>query len=271
MLACDIIVRMTESTGPSREETGQVAAPLKEQLVAFAAIEDEAARGQKLAEVVDFIKNVANKDTMDNLVAPEAPFQGRLAEAVIATLESQIKISDDAEPVDGWKGHGAAVALTADGEVLGTFNRPTGLEDPLPDDKGNYGDLRRFALIKAMCGLHLEKAGKKGGMLGNYDYLEKTVGLTPYDTLFIGAADESIEIDGKKVYVATSGVEAKEEIISKYLQSAYILPVAPKVDRETLAGLFDGLAGNRIARNLVAPQVQRDPIIIPPSEMTRSN
>ncbi|HVF69507.1 MAG TPA: hypothetical protein VNA13_02995 [Xanthomonadales bacterium] len=261
---------MTE-VGPSPVEAGQKAASLKEQVKAFAALEDEAARGQKLKEVVDFIANEADKDTMDNLVSPESPFQGRLAEAVIATVESPIKVNDDAESEEGWKGHGTAVVLTEKGEVIGTFNRPTGLESPLPGNKGNYGDLRRFALIKAMCSLHLEKAGKKGGMLGNYDYLEKEVGLTPYDTLFIGAADESVEVDGKKAFVATSGVEAKEGFIGKYLKSAYNLPEVPKVDRETLAGLFDGLAGNRIARNLVGPQIQRDPIVIPPNEMSRSN
>lgn len=256
---------MSES-GPNPSETGQKTASLKEQLAAFAAIEDEAARGQKLVEVANFLANEADKDTMDNLVSPEASFQGKLAEAVTATLATPIKLNDDAEPVEGWRGHGTAVALASDGEVIGTFNKPTGLEG----EPANYGDLRRYALIKAMSSLHLEKAGKEGGMLGNYDYLTG-LGLTPYETLFTGDAEKAIEVDGKKVYVATSGIEAREEFIGKHLKADLLLPEEPKVGRETRAGFFDGIASNRIARNLVHPELARDPIVIPPNEMSRNN
>ncbi len=256
---------MTEAAGPNIRETGQITTSLKEQVAAFAAIEDEAARGQKLVEVVDFIANQADKDTMDNLVSPESPFQGRLAEAVTKTISTPIKINDESESRDGWKGHGTAVMLTADGEAIGTFNKPTGLEDA-PHD---YGDLRRFALIKAMCSLHLDKSGKPGGILGNYDYLTG-LGLTPYETLFTGAADEPIDLEGKKVFVAGSGLEAKEDFIGSYLKNALQLE-SVKVKRLTQAGLFDSLASNRIARNLIKPELSGSPIAMPSKEMARDN
>lgn len=162
---------------------------------------------KKLVEVVGFLANQADKDAMDNLVSPESPFQAKLAEATTRTLSTPIKINPDVDPSDGLRGHGTAVALSSEGEVLGTFNRPTGLEG----EPANYGDLRRYALIKAMCSLHLEKAGKSGGMLGNYDYLAG-LGLIPYENLFTGAADQPIELEGKKVFIAGSGLEAKRRI-----------------------------------------------------------
>lgn len=252
--------------GPNPSEAGQKAASLKEQLKSFAAIEDEAARGQKLVEVVDLLVNQADKDTMDNLASSESPFPFMLTKAVESTLLTPIKINDDpdTEPVEGWRGHGTAVALASDGEVLATFNMPTGLEG----EPANYGDLRRFALVKAMCSLHLDKAGRTGGMLGNYDYLQG-LGLVPYDTLFTGAADSPIEMKGKRVFVAASGIEARKEFIEGYLKDALQLTEV-KVGRETQAGLFDSLASNRIARNLASPELA-GPIVIPQKEMARDN
>ncbi len=247
-------------------ETEQKALSLQRDIIQFAEEENVREREKKLLAIATHLVDHVDSDILDRLVSPDSSFQPILREAVGDTFDTPIKThSADPEPEHAWKRHGSVIALASDGMVIGAYSKPTGLEGE------GYGDLRRYALIKAMCRLHLAKSGKKGGILENYDYLSEEVGLPPYKLLFTGDADEPVKHEKKDVFIAASGCEAKTDFIARYLKHALLLEEMPKPGRETQAGFIDGVFSSEVVKNVGNDGVRRRYTVMPRTQMGKGN
>lgn len=200
----------------------QIAQQLQRELIEFALESDYKKLEEKLLPLVGLIKDVATIDVVSTLVDPE--FQTGFEKAVFAT--DNISFIVEGKKKNPWQGGHAIVVLGSTGHIQGAVYEPTeGLED--------YGDLTRYALLKAVYVLHLTKADRKGGLTNtdNWNYLVG-LGLKPFDDVFSGAGDEPAHLENGDFYIGGSGCNAARDYLSELLGGA-----TPTGD--TQSGRFD--------------------------------
>lgn len=218
-------------------EISRHAVSLQRQLTEFASPEDEG-REQILQGLVKFIKEKVNKDVIGLLIEKESPFQPRLESAIASVLETPFEV--EGEEVNPWQGGFTIVALDSEGRIRGASSEPTkGLE--------KYGDLHPYALVKALCSLHLDTFGRPGGLgkLENYEYLKDKLGVP----IFTGSTEKPIHIDNyhNLFYLGGSGCSVKEDYLKELLGGA-------TPEHETQAGLYDQIFCELTATYLVEPE-----------------
>lgn len=209
----------------------KLATSLQDQLKKFASSETKDREGA-IVELVAFIKANADREVMDKLVDKE--FQPKLEASAIQTLETQFKRYDGTLVEKVWEGGYTVVALTENGEVKGASTIEGSVWKA-------YGDLNKYALIKALCELHLYKANRFGGLSDpdNFKYLVG-LGLKPDDgkedtdpDLFTGST-KAVAVGDDVLYVASSGAAADRSYLTELLAGG-----EPKIN--TQAGLFDSV------------------------------
>lgn len=202
---------------PSGKE--QIAEDLQRQLTEFAKMSLEEQK-KRLEGLVGHIINVATIDVVSVLVKEK--HQQALENAAQNALMTEFIVGGEA--INPWGTGRAVVALSQSGHILGALYSPT-------KELESYGDLTRYALAKAVCQLHLDKAGVKRGIESPeiFDYLA-SLGLKPFDTLFSGAFTTTYE--GGTVYLGGSGCNAEKGYLSGLLGGA-----TPTGD--TQSGRFD--------------------------------
>lgn len=248
--------RVPENEGPAVEikesPTEQVtersaAKDLQERLTKFAASET-AEREEALPELVAFIKDNADAEVVGKLVDRREGFQSRLEEAVHLTLRATFETADGRIIVP-WQGGHTVVVLDRNGEVKGAVSVPTeGLED--------YGDLSKYALIKALCELHLDETHKLGGLSNqrNFRYLE-SIGLKAGEDLFTGSTTHIIlrtDLYHEILFVGSSGCAPEKSYLKELLAGA-------EPTRDTQAGLFDTVFSDITSRFLSSHKGGRIP------------
>ncbi len=201
-------------------EKEALAVALQDRLTQFASSQTTD-REQALPELYDFIR----KNVKGELLKVKPAFQSELEQATDLTLKTPFDVNG--EEVNPWSGGFTVVVLDNDGKISGADSVPTeGLEE--------YGDLHPYALGKAVFLMHLEKAGRKGGLdhQENYDYIK---GLFPREvTIYTGSARESLVVEGQTYYLGASGCAVTEAYLTELLGGA-------KPSHGTQGGRFDGI------------------------------
>lgn len=205
---------------PKTGDKETVGVSLQEKLIQFAAAETPE-REKNIAGLVEFIMKNVDKDVVAALVDKES--QSKLEEAVSLTLQTKFK-KDDGSIVDPWQGGHTVVVLDKEGKIKGAVSVPTeGLED--------YGDLNKYALIKALCELHLYKSGREElSAPKNFSYL-LNLGLRAGENLFTGGAWQE-DLNHEVIFAGSSGCAPRKDYLKELLANA-------DPTRDTQAGLFD--------------------------------
>ena len=232
---------------------------VREKLSQFASSETPE-REKMLKGVVSFTKENVDKEVMEGLVDEE--FQARFEKAIERTLQTPFVITADVSAgLDGrkanpWKGSNTMCAIDSTGKVLAANTVPE-------KELASYGDLNRYSLIKALCTLHLDKAGKTGNLanIENFRYLIG-LGLTPFDDIFAGSSKEAV-IDGaeNKIFIAGSGCHVENSYLTELLGGA-------NPAQDTLAGVFDGIFSD-ITANFISDPNQTTAEIPEPKELAQ--
>ena len=196
---------------------------LKSKLKEFASSNTQT-RERMLKDLFGLIKGTLTDPFMAELLVPNGETQIRLRRATESAFETPFKVNGEDQTI--WESGYTVASLNQEGAVLGIISKPS------PALKG-YGYLGRFALSKAVCELHLDKADKKGGLsnLDNFDYISD-IGLIPFQDLFTGSYPGLVDFGYGTSYLGGSGCAVKENYLKDLLAGA--LPTA-----DTLAGTFD--------------------------------
>lgn len=217
---------------------------LKSKLKEFASSGTQA-RERMLKDLFGIIKNTLIDPVMAELLVSSGETQIKLRKSAESAYETQFIVDGEAQVV--WKSGYTVATLSEDGDVLGIVYKPT------PTLK-EYGYLGSYALSKAVCEMHLDKAGRKGGLsnLDNFDYISD-IGLKPFEELFTGSYPGPVNLDGKTAYLGGSGCAINEDYLKGLLGGAIPTP-------DTLAGTFDSEFCKLAAINLINPSNIPSPI-----------
>jgi len=226
-----------------------LATTLQDRLTKFASSETEE-REKALPELVAFIKDGVDKEVLEKLTDKE--FQPKLQDSVNRALQTKFKKHDGTE-IEPWQGGHTVVVLDRDGKVKGAVSVDTeGLEE--------YGDLNKYALIKALCELHLYKDGREQGLSDpdNFTHL-LSLGLKAGDDLFTGSVWQE-DLNHEVTFVGSSGCAPKRDYLRELLAGA-------EPTRDTQAGLFDSVFSSLTANNLLGGHLPRKQIYSEPQEI----
>lgn len=227
---------------------------LQERLAQFSSSNTQE-REKALSKLVAFIKADTDKKLMEKLVDKE--FQPKLEDATRKTLAVEFERHGQDPVKKVWQDGYTVVALSEDGKVMGATSVPGEVWKV-------YGDLNKYALIKALAELHLYKANRFGGLSkpDNFKYL---VGLglkppsknEPDPDLFTGST-EGVAVGDSIIYVGGSGCAADRE----YLKELLAMFKEGELAIDTQAGLFDSVFSRLTAsymRNPNLPQTRQEP------------
>lgn len=220
---------MTEK--PSQELEARVST-LRQKLHEFAKCNDMTEREKLLPDLAIFIQENVTKEVIENSINKESLIKDGLAQSIGLAKETPFDIKG--ELVNPWTKEGTIVVLDNDGNIAGSWSEATkGLED--------YGDLHPYALHKALFSLHINLAGKTGGLEdeANFDYIAS---LVPKEIIvFTGAPIEPLVLSDKKYFIGSSGCSTTDEYTNELLGG-----MGAQRGPNTLAGYHDGIFAEHV-------------------------
>lgn len=195
---------MTDQMGPPEAKLAGRFSAMTE-LMRTVSSQDTVSREGQIADLAGTIIQIASAPLLREATATKE-IQPLLEQAVAKAHQTEFTILGSTKTELPWTGSDTLVVINKRGNIAGFHQK----EDP--EIAKDYGDVTPYAMVKAMSLLHLEKAGLKGGLTKpeNFRYLA-SLGLTPFEKLFTGAASEPIFISGEAYFLGASGSAARAE------------------------------------------------------------